>query len=73
MNKPDLGKILKGIRTERKLSQSDFAKLTGTKQPYICSIERGANISVDQFNSLAKKFGVTAKEKVTVTIERKEK
>lgn len=53
----ELGSIIKKMRTDKKMSQVELAKITNTSQPYISAVEKGTTISPDQFNHLAKHFG----------------
>ncbi|MEK7075605.1 MAG: helix-turn-helix transcriptional regulator [Patescibacteria group bacterium] len=54
------GKNVKKVRTEKKMSQGDVAKILGVHPTYISGIERGIrNMSLKNIEKLAKALGVS--------------
>jgi len=57
------GKEMRKIRTDRKLSQEEFAHLLDLDRTYIGGIERGErNISLGVFFQIAKALGIPPKD-----------
>jgi transcriptional regulator with XRE-family HTH domain len=58
-----LGKKVKQLRTDAKLSQEQLGEVTGLDRTYISGIERGVrNPSFINLEKLAKAFGVSISE-----------
>ncbi len=55
----DVGKRIKALRCERKLTQMQFGKLIGKSGQYVGKIENGQKISVELIAVICKKTGVT--------------
>lgn len=57
------GKRVKVLRTQKKMSQGDLAKILGVHPTYISGIERGVrNMSLKNIEKLAKALGVKIDE-----------
>lgn len=57
------GKRVKELRTQKKMSQGDLAKILGVHPTYISGIERGVrNMSLKNIEKLAKALGVKIDE-----------
>jgi transcriptional regulator with XRE-family HTH domain len=55
----EIGKRIKNLRNERKLTQAQFAKLIRKSAQYVGRIERGQKISVDLIAVICKEVDVT--------------
>jgi len=55
----DIGKRIKTLRYEKKLTQKQFGDLLGISRQYIGKIENGHTLSVEQIAAICKKTGVT--------------
>ncbi len=57
------GKRVKELRTQKKMSQGDLAKILGVHPTYISGIERGVrNMALKNIEKLAKALGVKIDE-----------
>lgn len=69
-----IGRKLKSIRKEKKLSQAALATKTGISQPVLCQIENGKDCSQEQAQKIATALEVSvfdiAEEEVVVQAER---
>jgi transcriptional regulator with XRE-family HTH domain len=58
-----LGATVRRLRQERKLSQEEFAELSGLHTNYIGGIERGErNVAIDNIEKIARAFGLRVKD-----------
>jgi len=55
----EIGRRIKMLRHDKKLTQEQFGKLIGKSTQYVGRIERGQKISVDLITTICKKTGVT--------------
>jgi DNA-binding XRE family transcriptional regulator len=63
MNKQEIGRRLKALRIEKKMTQMDLSKELGIPQATIASYETGARMPMDETKvQLARFFGVTIDE-----------
>ena len=56
----EVGKRIKTLRCERKLTQVQFGKLVGISSQYVGRIERGQKLSGDLIAIICKEIGVSA-------------
>ena len=62
-----IGKVIRNLRTERKMSQEELAEKIDSHQVYISEIERGLKIpSVPVLYSMAKAFGITLTDLISI-------
>lgn len=60
MIKEKVGKRIKDLRLEHKMSQEEFAYRCGLDRTYITSVERGKrNISLENLEKIAQAFNMT--------------
>ena len=63
MNKQEIGRRLKALRIEKKMTQMDLSKELGIPQSTIASYERGARVPVDSIKiEIADYFGKSVEE-----------
>jgi len=55
----EIGKRIKTLRNDRKLTQKQFGKLIGRSAQYVGRIERGQKVSVDLVAAICEETGVT--------------
>ena len=55
----EIGKRIKNLRSDRKLTQEQFGKLIGKSSQYVGRMERGRKLSVELIAAICKKTGVT--------------
>ena len=56
----NVGKRIKELRRDRKLTQAQFGKLIGLSRQHVGKIEKGQTLSVDQIAIICEETGVSA-------------
>jgi transcriptional regulator with XRE-family HTH domain len=65
-----LGKTLKKIRHDQKMSQAEFARISGIHRTYVSAIEKGEkNITLISMLKIAKALKMSAGEILDISLE----